>query len=175
MSPDPLAPAITVTRLLDESGHLVAGADRPDVEALVESYRRMVFARRLNRQADALVRRGRLAVHPSSRGQEACQVACAVVLAEKDWLFPTYRDTAAIAARGVDPVEVLTALRGDWHCGYDPAEHRVAPQATPLATQLARRAAGVRKAHRPAGRGLSDPPAAADRGRHRIRAGKPQT
>ena len=27
-------------------------------------------------------------------------------------------------------------LKGDWHSGYDPYEHRVAPQATPLATQL---------------------------------------
>ena len=56
--------------------------------------------------------------------------------APRDWLFPTYRDTAAIVARGVDPVEVLVLLRGDWHCGYDPTAHRVAPQATPLATQL---------------------------------------
>jgi 2-oxoisovalerate dehydrogenase E1 component alpha subunit len=38
--------------------------------------------------------------------------------------------------RGVDPVEALTLLRGDWHCGYDPVRHRVAPLATPLATQL---------------------------------------
>jgi pyruvate dehydrogenase E1 component alpha subunit len=29
---------------------------------------------------------------------------------------------------------VLTLLRGDWHCGYDPYERRVAPQCTPLAT-----------------------------------------
>jgi pyruvate dehydrogenase E1 component alpha subunit len=40
----------------------------------------------------------------------------------------------AVVARGVDPVEVLTLLRGDWHCGYDPYAHRVAPQCTPLAT-----------------------------------------
>ena len=39
-------------------------------------------------------------------------------------------------ARGVDPVEVLVLLKGDWHSGYDPYEHKVAPQATPLATQL---------------------------------------
>jgi 2-oxoisovalerate dehydrogenase E1 component alpha subunit len=31
---------------------------------------------------------------------------------------------------------VLTMLRGDRHCGYDPVATRVAPQATPLATQL---------------------------------------
>jgi 2-oxoisovalerate dehydrogenase E1 component alpha subunit len=95
-----------------------------------------VLARRLNDQASALVRQGRLAVYPSSHGQEACQVAAAAVLDAQDWLFPTYRDTAAIAARGVDPVEVLMMLRGDWHCGYDPTAHHVAPQATPLATQL---------------------------------------
>jgi pyruvate dehydrogenase E1 component alpha subunit len=58
------------------------------------------------------------------------------VLADDDWLFPTYRDTAASVARGVDPVEVLVLLKGDWHSGYDPYEHKVAPQATPLATQL---------------------------------------
>ena len=58
------------------------------------------------------------------------------MLADDDWLFPTYRDTAASVARGVDPVEVLVLLKGDWHSGYDPYEHKVAPQATPLATQL---------------------------------------
>jgi 2-oxoisovalerate dehydrogenase E1 component alpha subunit len=136
MSADQLAQAITVARALEETGRLAKGAATPGADALVEGYRRLVFARRLNEQAGALVRQGRLAVYPSSRGQEACQVACASVLADDDWLFPTYRDTAAIAARGVDPVEVLSMLRGDWHCGYDPAVHKVAPQATPLATQL---------------------------------------
>ena len=136
MSAGQLKAAITPARLLDETGRLVRGAPKPDAGALAEGYRKLVFARRLNEQCGALVRQGRLAVYPSSRGQEACQVACASVLSDGDWLFPTYRDTAAIAARGVDPVEVLTLLSGDWHCGYDPNEHKVAPQATPLATQL---------------------------------------
>lgn len=124
-------------RLLDEQGSVVP--DRPALpasETLLDGYRRLVLARRLNDQAGALVRQGRLAVYPSSHGQEACQVVAATALAEGDWLFPTYRDTAAIVARGVDPVEVLMMLRGDWHCGYDTAATHVAPQATPLATQL---------------------------------------
>ncbi|MET0135377.1 MAG: thiamine pyrophosphate-dependent enzyme, partial [Kibdelosporangium sp.] len=79
---------------------------------------------------------GRLAVYPSSHGQEACQVAAAQVLDGEDWLFPTYRDTVAAHVKGVDPVEALSLLKGDWHCGYDPYEHKVAPHATPLATQL---------------------------------------
>lgn len=115
----------------DHSGHRM-----PDHDALVRAFGAMVNARRLNDQAYALVRQGRLAVYPSSHGQEACQIAAAQVLAEQDWLFPTYRDTAAAVARGVDPVEVLVLLKGDWHSGYDPYQHNVAPQATPLATQL---------------------------------------
>jgi len=130
-------PANALVRLLDEHGVPVPGAGPlPSADELVAGYRDMVLARRLNDQAGALVRQGRLAVYPSSHGQEACQVAAARVLADGDWLFPTYRDTAAIVARGVDPVEVLAMLRGDWHCGYDTPTHHVAPQATPLATQL---------------------------------------
>ena len=129
--------ANALVRLLDEHGVPVPGAGPvPPRDELLAGYRAMVLARRLNEQAGALVRQGRLAVYPSSHGQEACQVAAARVLADGDWLFPTYRDTAAIVARGVDPVEVLAMLRGDWHCGYDTPTHHVAPQATPLATQL---------------------------------------
>jgi 2-oxoisovalerate dehydrogenase E1 component alpha subunit len=108
----------------------------PSDEELLAAHAAMVTARRVNEQASALVRQGRLAVYASSHGQEACQVAAAQVLTADDWLFPTYRDTAAIIARGVEPIEALTLLSGQWHCGYDPYEYQVAPQATPLATQL---------------------------------------
>ena len=94
----------------------------------------MVLGRRFDTQATALAKQGRLAVYPSSRGQDACQVGAALALRDQDWLFPTYRDSVAVLTRGVDAAETLTLLRGDWHCGYDPYEHRVAPQCTPLAT-----------------------------------------
>ena len=133
-----LLPSRQPVQLIDPAGRATGldGHALPNDEALVAAHEALVAARRLNDQAYALVRQGRLAVYPSSHGQEACQVGAAQVLAEGDWLFPTYRDTAAIVARGVDPVEVLTLLKGDWHSGYDPLERKVAPQATPLATQL---------------------------------------
>jgi 2-oxoisovalerate dehydrogenase E1 component alpha subunit len=106
----------------------------PDPATLVELYRRMVLGRRFDQQATTLTRQGRLAVYPSSRGQDACQVGAVLALRDQDWLFPTYRDTVAVVTRGVEPAEALTLLRGDWHCGYDPYRYRVAPQCTPLAT-----------------------------------------
>ena len=98
-------------------------------------YRRMVVGRRFDAQATALTKQGRLAVYPSSRGQEACQVGGVLAVRDTDWVFPTYRESMALTARGIDPVEVLTLLRGDWHCGYDPTRVHTAPQCTPLATQ----------------------------------------
>ncbi|MFE3229227.1 pyruvate dehydrogenase (acetyl-transferring) E1 component subunit alpha [Nocardia sp. NPDC059228] len=109
---------------------------RPDDDRLVEVYRQMVRGRRFDQQATALTKQGRLAVYPSARGQEACQVSAAMCLRPTDWLFPTYRDSMAMTVRGIPAAEILSMLAGDWHCGYDPAVHRTAPQCTPLATQL---------------------------------------
>ena len=106
----------------------------PSEEVLRRLLRQMIVGRRFDAQATALTKQGRLAVYPSSRGQEACQVGAVLALREQDWLFPTYRDTVAVITRSVAAPEALSLLRGEWHCGYDPYEHKVAPQCTPLAT-----------------------------------------
>ncbi|WP_239003892.1 pyruvate dehydrogenase (acetyl-transferring) E1 component subunit alpha [Nocardia panacis] len=147
-------PADQAVQYLDPAGEPVAATaryPRPTPDRLVEMYRKMVLGRRFDQQATALTKQGRLATYPSSRGQEACQIAAAMCLAPTDWLFPTYRDTVAIAARGLDPVDLLGLLAGDWHCGYDAAAYRTAPQCTPLATQLPH-AAGLAHAERRRGR-----------------------
>ncbi|MCB5163381.1 pyruvate dehydrogenase (acetyl-transferring) E1 component subunit alpha [Streptomyces bambusae] len=133
-------PRIDAAPLLpDAEPHRVLGtpaADRLDPDLMRRLYAELVRGRRYNAQATALTRQGRLAVYPSTVGQEACEIAAAAVLEEQDWLFPSYRDTLAAVARGLDPVQALTLLRGDWHTGYDPRECRIAPLSTPLATQL---------------------------------------
>jgi 2-oxoisovalerate dehydrogenase E1 component alpha subunit len=133
-----LLPRDEAVQLIDATGRPVAddGYPLPDDGALLTAYRGLVEGRRINDQASALVRQGRLAVYPSSHGQEACQIGAALALRDTDWLFPTYRDSVAVIARGVAPAEAMVLLKGDWHSGYDVRAHRVAPQATPLATQL---------------------------------------
>ena len=143
---DYMLPARAQIRMVDPQGHEIPAEQRgvepghsypiPADDELVDAYRRLVAGRRINEQNSALVRQGRMAVYPSSAGQEACQVAVAACLAEGDWLFPTYRDTVAVISRGVPAVEAMTLFRGDWHGGYDPSEHRVGIQSTPLTTQL---------------------------------------
>jgi len=127
-------------RYLDEHGAPVEGAVRPGPEVLkpetlLRGYRALRFARAFDTEATNLVMQGRLAVYPSCRGQEACEVAAVHALTEQDWLLPTYRDSAALVLRGIPAGEALTLLRGSWHCGFDPKQWRTMPQCTPLATQ----------------------------------------
>jgi len=134
---DGLLPSAAPLQLIDPDGCPGQNPGElalPEPRILLDLYRRMVLGRRFDQQATTLTKQGRLAVYPSSRGQDACQVGAVLALRDDDWLFPTYRDTVAIVTRGVDPVEALSLLRGDWHCGYDPYLHRIAPQCTPLAT-----------------------------------------
>ena len=77
--PDHLLPSDRPVTLMDHRGVAVAGAAHamPGPEALLTAFAALVTGRRINDQAYALVRQGRLAVYPSSHGQEACQVAAA--------------------------------------------------------------------------------------------------
>ena len=152
-----LLPAARRIQLIGEDGTLLAPEEQgtepgheyplPSDEELLAAYRHLVIGRRVNDQAYALVRQGRMAVYPSSHGQEASEVAAAVCLGEDDWLFPTYRDTVAVIARGVPPLEVMVAYQGTWHQGYDPQKHHVSIQSTPLTTQMLH-AVGMAKAAR---------------------------
>ncbi|MEJ1178647.1 MULTISPECIES: pyruvate dehydrogenase (acetyl-transferring) E1 component subunit alpha [unclassified Pseudarthrobacter] len=143
---DYMLPARHQIQMVDPDGRLKPEGEQgtepgheyplPGDEELLAAYEQLVVGRRVNDQNSALVRQGRMAVYPSSHGQEACQVAAALCLSEGDWMFPTYRDAVAVMARGVDPVQAMTIFRGDWHSGYDPAKHKVGIQCTPLTTQL---------------------------------------
>jgi 2-oxoisovalerate dehydrogenase E1 component alpha subunit len=117
--------------LQESSGHELA-LDQARLRSL---YRLMALGRRVDRQAINLTRQGALGVFASSHGQEAAQVGAVFALEQDDWLFPSYRETVGVFARGVDIVEILALFHGSWHCGFDPMRHRVAPLTTPLATQ----------------------------------------
>lgn len=141
---DYMLPAHEQIQMVDPHGKRASSGGRqagheyplPTDSDLLEAYAQLVIGRRFNEQNSALVRQGRMAVYPSSHGQEACQVAAALCLEEQDWLFPTYRDAVAVLSRGVAPVEAMTLFRGDWHGGYDPKKYKVGIQCTPLTTQL---------------------------------------
>lgn len=82
-------------------------------ETLLEMYRVMVLARRLDERAWVLHRQGKIAFHISGIGHEAAQIGAAFALQRGvDWVVPYYRDLAMLIALGMTPREFALGLMG---------------------------------------------------------------
>ncbi len=90
-------------------------------------YRDMVLTRRVDAEGFALQRQGQLGLWPPCRGQEAVQIGTTHALAAVDMIFPSYRETGVVLARGARPEEFVLAWRGESHTAYDTRRLRMAP------------------------------------------------
>jgi 2-oxoisovalerate dehydrogenase E1 component len=115
-------------------------------DQMVEIYRLMLTARRIDDRMFALQRQGRAPFVVGSSGHEAVQVASAFALdRDKDWVLPYYRDMGVALAWGFQPEDIFLGafakktdpvsggrqLPGHWS---DP-ELRVLTQSSVIGTQ----------------------------------------
>lgn len=125
------------TRLLDPEGKPAAGlpAFARDRDGVVALYRGMLRGRRFDAKAISLQRTGRLGTYASALGQEAIGVGAAAAMAESDVLVPSYRETAAMLARGVTPLELLLYWGGDERGSDFSGPREDFPVAVPVGSQ----------------------------------------
>ncbi len=102
----------------------VADVDAAQLRAL---HRDMVILRRIDAEGVALQRQGQLGLWAPCQGQEATQIGTARALASQDYVFPSYRETGVIYARGAKPGDFVRMWRGEEGAGHDSAALRVAP------------------------------------------------
>ncbi len=121
---------------LDEGGHLLPGARTPDPEFALRLYRQMLLARRLDIRCVNLQRQGRIGTYPPGAGQEGVQIGAAMAMAEADWLFPTYRDGAAAAARGQPLDSLVRYWMGHPRGGIAPEGVNVFPFSIPVGSHI---------------------------------------
>ncbi len=80
-------------------------------DALLQMYRTMVLARRVDDRMWALNRQGRAPFVVSASGHEAAQVGTALALDRRhDWALPYYRDMAAALALGMTAEEIFLGV-----------------------------------------------------------------
>ena len=80
-------------------------------EQLVDMYRKMLLARKLDERVWALNRQGRVPFVVSVAGHEGTQVGAAFALdPEKDWSLPDYRDVAFNLAMGVSAEDLFLGV-----------------------------------------------------------------
>jgi 2-oxoisovalerate dehydrogenase E1 component len=80
-------------------------------EELLELYRTMLLARKVDDRMWKLNRQGKAAFVVSSSGHEAAQVGMAAAVdRDKDWILPYYRDVGVTLTLGATPLDIFLAV-----------------------------------------------------------------
>jgi pyruvate dehydrogenase E1 component alpha subunit len=135
----PIEPQFPTERLsiLDSDGLLDAELE-PKIapDDLKRLYRAMVLGRRLDERMLKLQRQGRIGTFAPIKGQEASQIGTVFTLESRDWMVPSFRETAAMLWRGWPIERLLAFYAGRLEGGRPGPEQRDLPVTIPVATQL---------------------------------------
>ena len=105
-------------------------------ELLRRIHSEMVAGRALDRRMMALQRQGRMGTFAPMEGQEAICVGAASALRSEDWVFPSYREHAAVLNRGLPLRTFLEFYRGHGYANWDVRSLRIGLYTIPIATHL---------------------------------------
>jgi pyruvate dehydrogenase E1 component subunit alpha len=105
-------------------------------QELLDLYRSLVRLRTYDERSLVYHRQGRIGTYAIFWGHEAMQAGSVHALAERDWVFPSYREGAIGLLRGIPASTLLQWWRGHPAGWWDPAEHRVASITVPIATHV---------------------------------------
>ena len=112
------------------------GASPLDDAALLDLYRSLVLLRTFDERAVVYHRQGRIGTYAIFWGHEAIQAGAVHALEERDWIFPSYRESAIGLLRGMPAATVLSWWRGHPSGWWNPAEYGVASVCVPIATHV---------------------------------------
>jgi pyruvate dehydrogenase E1 component alpha subunit len=119
------------------------GETVPDAEVdglaeddLLALYRDLVLLRTYDERSVVYHRQGRIGTYAIFWGHEAIQAGSAYALDERDWIFPSYRESAIGLLRGIPASTILSWWRGHPAGWWNPAEHNVASICVPIGTHV---------------------------------------
>ncbi|MET9226786.1 pyruvate dehydrogenase (acetyl-transferring) E1 component subunit alpha [Lentzea sp. NPDC003310] len=128
-----------LVQLLTPEGERVTHPDF-DIDITPEElrglYRDMVLIRRVDREANALQRKGQLGIWVPLLGQEAAQIGAGRAMRQTDMAFPSYREHGIAWTRGINPTELLGIFRGTDQGTWDPVEKRFHPYTIVIGNQV---------------------------------------
>jgi pyruvate dehydrogenase E1 component alpha subunit len=107
-----------------------------DDEALLAMHRSLVLLRTYDERSVVYHSQGRIGTYAIFRGHEAIQAGLVHALEERDWIFPSYRESAIGLLRGLPPATVLQWWRGHPSGWWNPEDVRVASICVPIATHV---------------------------------------
>ena len=111
----------------------VDGLSEGDLLAL---FRDMVLLRTYDERSLVYHRQGRIGTYAIFWNHEAMQAGSAYALADEDWIFPSYRESAIGLLRGMPVATVLSWWRGHPAGWWNPADYNVASICVPIGTHV---------------------------------------
>jgi len=119
------------------------GATLPDGEVeglstddLLALYRNLVLLRTYDERSVVYHRQGRIGTYAIFWNHEAMQAGSAFALEERDWIFPSYRESAIGLLRGMPASTVLSWWRGHPAGWWNPEDYNLASICVPIATHV---------------------------------------
>jgi pyruvate dehydrogenase E1 component alpha subunit len=110
--------------------------DGLDDDTLLALHRSLVLLRTYDERSVVYHRQGRIGTYAIYRGHEAIQAGLVHALERRDWIFPSYRDSAIGLLRGLPASTVLQWWRGHPSGWWNPEDVNVASICVPIATQV---------------------------------------
>ena len=124
-------------RIIGDGGSLPDGeVDGLGPEQLLALYRDLVLLRTYDERSVIYHRQGRIGTYAIFWNHEAMQAGSAFAVAERDWIFPSYRESAIGLLRGMPASTVLSWWRGHPAGWWNPTEYGVASICVPIATHV---------------------------------------
>jgi pyruvate dehydrogenase E1 component alpha subunit len=111
----------------------VDGLDESDFLSL---YRSLVLLRTYDERSLVYHRQGRIGTYAIFWNHEAMQAGSVHALVERDWIFPSYRESAIGLLRGMPASTVLSWWRGHPAGWWNPADYNVASICVPIGTHV---------------------------------------
>ena len=119
------------------------GADLPDgrvdgltPDDLLALYRNLVLLRTYDERSVVYHRQGRIGTYAIFWNHEAMQAGSVFALEDRDWIFPSYRESAIGLLRGIPASTVLSWWRGHPTGWWSPKEYNVASICVPIGTHV---------------------------------------
>ncbi len=101
--------AVTELRRVLDGGEPPPGLAEAD---LLELHRRMVLLRTYDERSVVFHRQGRIGTYAIFWNHEAIQAGATFALEDRDWIFPSYRESAIGLVRGMPVETILQWWRG---------------------------------------------------------------